>query len=426
MDSIFRYLVLANGFILFQYLFYKIFLARETRLHWNRGFILGGLLLAMIAPLVPQEWMVFLGLPILTLPSIAIGPQGMGIPILLDEVVISSSQGPGSGWPRIVAVIYVLGVSFMLASLVYGWFRLLRWRNRYPAQRVDGHKITVLQERIQVFSFMNRIYFPQPFDSDDRYTRLVLQHESVHIRQWHTLDLFVVELIRILFFFNPFIHLIKKEMQLTHEYLADRVNGGDDCYTYTLTLFTSQFKVPHLSLIHPFTNKSFLQRRFTMLSKNYQNSKSIWRYFLIVPLIAGFILAASCTQNEGPLGVTDKLEQAPKLKSGPAEASEVFYIVEEMPQFKGGGLDDFRNWVQLNIKYPAIAMENGISGTVYVQFEVNSQGRVENVKIVRGVDPALDNEVMRVLAKAPAWTSGKQRGIAVSVAMSIPVKFLLQ
>lgn len=106
--------------------------------------------------------------------------------------------------------------------------------------------------------------------------------------------------------------------------------------------------------------------------------------------------------------------------------AEVFFIVEDMPTFRGGSLENFRNYIQEAIEYPPIAMENGISGTVYVNFVVNIKGEITSIKIVRGVDPSLDNEVIRALKGAPKWSPGKQRGKPVAVSMAIPVKFILQ
>lgn len=106
--------------------------------------------------------------------------------------------------------------------------------------------------------------------------------------------------------------------------------------------------------------------------------------------------------------------------------AEVFFIVEDMPTFKGGSLENFRDYIQDAIDYPPIAMENGISGTVYVNFVVNKKGEITSIKIVRGVDPSLDNEVIRALKGAPKWSPGKQRGKPVAVSMAIPVKFILQ
>ena len=108
------------------------------------------------------------------------------------------------------------------------------------------------------------------------------------------------------------------------------------------------------------------------------------------------------------------------------DEAEVFFIVEDMPKFQGGSLENFRNYIQESIDYPPIAMENGISGTVYVTFVVNKQGQITAIRIVRGVDPSLDNEVLRALKAAPKWSPGQQRGKPVNVSMAIPVKFILQ
>jgi len=108
------------------------------------------------------------------------------------------------------------------------------------------------------------------------------------------------------------------------------------------------------------------------------------------------------------------------------EEAEIFYIVEDMPSFKGEGLNGFRNWVMKNLQYPEIAAENGISGTVYVQFVVEPTGLVNKVTIMRSVDPSLDKEAIRVVKTSPKWTPGKQRGKPVRVAFTFPIKFVLQ
>lgn len=104
---------------------------------------------------------------------------------------------------------------------------------------------------------------------------------------------------------------------------------------------------------------------------------------------------------------------------------EVFYIVEEMPRFDGKDRAEFRKYISENLKYPEIAIENGISGTVYIQFTVNRYGQVVDVVVVRSVDPSLDHEAIRVIQSSPKWTPGKQRGKAVSVSFTFPIHFIL-
>ena len=107
------------------------------------------------------------------------------------------------------------------------------------------------------------------------------------------------------------------------------------------------------------------------------------------------------------------------------EESEVFIIVEDMPEFPGGELA-LRKWIGSNIKYPVIAAENGIQGKVYVTFVVDKDGSISNARIARGVDPSLDQEALRVVNQLPKWKPGKQRGKPVRVSYTVPINFQLQ
>ena len=107
------------------------------------------------------------------------------------------------------------------------------------------------------------------------------------------------------------------------------------------------------------------------------------------------------------------------------EEQKPFMIVEDMPRFKGGGIDKFRNYVQKSAEYPTVAQENGIEGTVYIRFIVDKDGSISGLQIVRGVDPSLNNEAEHVIAQAPEWEPGKQRGQPVRVQFTIPVAFNL-
>ena len=120
------------------------------------------------------------------------------------------------------------------------------------------------------------------------------------------------------------------------------------------------------------------------------------------------------------------IDYVPFTEEEEAAEEEVFFIVEDMPKFKGGSLEDFRKWTFENLRYPEIAAENGISGRVFVQFAVNTKGEICDVVVVRGVDPALDKEAIRVVKSSPQWTPGKQRGRPVKVQFTFPIVFVLQ
>lgn len=103
-----------------------------------------------------------------------------------------------------------------------------------------------------------------------------------------------------------------------------------------------------------------------------------------------------------------------------------FQLVEEKPSFQGGDPNAFSKWVQSRLVYPEIAKENGVQGRVTIQFTVEKDGSVTNVKVLRGVDPSLDKEAVRVVQSSPKWTPGKQRDRTVKVTYTFPVMFQLR
>ena len=108
------------------------------------------------------------------------------------------------------------------------------------------------------------------------------------------------------------------------------------------------------------------------------------------------------------------------------EEQTIFEVVEQMPEFPNGGLAGLMQYLSKNIKYPTIAQENGTQGRVTVQFVVNKDGSIVDAKVLRGVDPYLDKEAVRVIMGMPKWKPGMQRGKPVRVKYTVPVMFRLQ
>ena len=103
-----------------------------------------------------------------------------------------------------------------------------------------------------------------------------------------------------------------------------------------------------------------------------------------------------------------------------------FQLVEKKPTFMGGDANTFSQWVNGKLVYPEIAKENGVQGRVVLQFTVNADGSVSNVKVLRGVDASLDKEAVRVVSSSPKWEPGRQRDRAVKVTYTFPVIFQLR
>ena len=108
------------------------------------------------------------------------------------------------------------------------------------------------------------------------------------------------------------------------------------------------------------------------------------------------------------------------------EDDQPFLIAETMPSFQGGDLNTFRNWVQQNVKFPQIALENGIQGRVVLSFVIEKDGRLTNIQVLQTPDRSLSEEAVRVLSKSPKWSPGKQRNQVVRVKYTLPVDFRVQ
>ena len=102
--------------------------------------------------------------------------------------------------------------------------------------------------------------------------------------------------------------------------------------------------------------------------------------------------------------------------------SDVFFIVDEMPKFQDGEWDEFRNYLAMNIHFSDSALEEGLCGTIYFSFVIDEQGNLGDIEVIRSCSPAIEAEIRRVLKSSPPWTPGKQRGKAVKVKFTFPLR----
>jgi protein TonB len=137
--------------------------------------------------------------------------------------------------------------------------------------------------------------------------------------------------------------------------------------------------------------------------------------------------------DESNIASTEETGEAVEVKYTPMEVEEenveedkIFEIVEKAPEFPQGGMAGLMQYLSKNIRYPAIAQENGVQGRVTVQFVVNRDGSIVDAVVVKGIDPYLDKEALRVISTMPKWKPGEQRGKPVRVKFTVPVMFRLQ
>jgi len=160
----------------------------------------------------------------------------------------------------------------------------------------------------------------------------------------------------------------------------------------------------------------------------HKSKNSIVLWLAAIAVIVIVIAIVMTKNNPAPNSANEvrKTEVANEAKPAIVDEEQVFIIVDDQASFQGGSVDTFRDWVTTNLKYPTIAIENGIQGKVYVQYAVNSKGNVVDIKVVKGVDPSLDKEAVRVIQSSPKWKPAKYKGMKVKQQFTIPIAFILK
>lgn len=411
------YLLKANVGIALFYAFYKLFCQRDTFFQWRRFALLSFLGISFIYPLLNiQDWVkeqpAMYELADYYATWMATEEITATTPVVIDAPQLPSLLTIG-------IYLYYIGVIIMSFRFITQLCSVFRMRWKGTRSMIDGQRIISIPTEADPFSFFGWIFLYLPGLKDES-RQEILKHEQTHARQWHSMDVILCELINIVCWFNPFAWLIKTEIRLNLEYLADNkvAETTSDCKLYQYHLLNLVNKNVQTGLCNNF-NVSHLKRRIIMMNKKRTHTTGRIKYALFVPLAAALLIASniSCISSEKQEEISEKQESR-------AAEGEVFQVVEEMPEFPGG-MGECMKWLGQNIKYPADAKEKGVQGRVIVQFVVEKDGTIVNAKVVRGVDPDLDAEALRVVNQSPKWKPGKQKGEAVRVKYTLPIMFKL-
>ena len=398
MNNISTYLLQSGTSLLVLYGFYYFFLRKETCFTCLRTYLLFSLLFSMVIPFVPNLIAVQKFIPdffSFTLEGVTIVPGN----------VLSANGHHNSFW-QILIWVYISGIIFGLLRLSVQLWHIVVLVQKTGIRREQGVKVVYTGKPYANFSFFNIVFLNNNFN-DGEETQQIINHEKVHILQKHYLDLVFIELLTILFWFNPVLWFYKHSIKTVHEYLADEgvLAKGYQKESYQKLLLNQTFGIQLYALTNNL-NKSIIKRRFTMMSKQKRKSLTILKTMLAVPLMLLIVFVVSCN--------TEIKEDPPKILS----------VVDEMPTFPGG--DQARiDFLGENIRYPELAKREGVQGHVFVTFVVEEDGNLSNVKILRGIGGGCDEETVRVIESMPKWKPGKQQGKAVRVQFNMPILFKL-
>ena len=473
MGILFVYILKSSFCLAVFYLFYRLLLSRETFHRFNRIALLGILLLSCLLPFVEvsvrrpvemyqtmmtwEQWLLLTDLA---------GTETHAVQV--QENVVTWIQG--------LLLVYLFGILFFMLRNIYSLFGLWVLLKSGRREKVSDYVVTVVKavlivhERdISPFSWMRYIVISQKDLHENG--REILTHELAHIRNRHSWDLFAADICIFFQWFNPAAWLLKQELQNIHEYEADEtvINEGVDARQYQLLLIKKAVGTRFYSMANSF-NHSKLKKRITMMLKEKSSPWARLKYLYVLPVAAIAVTAfarpevSETVEEISAVKVNDltaivetkvaessgqllPVQSVPKdsvnrkskvavqqmdelvvvgyaSKDSVKDREPVFNVVEQMPSFPGG-MEALMQYLAKNMRYPVEAQKNKVQGRVVVGFIVSKDGDIKKAHILRGVDPELDAEAIRVIESMPRWMPGMQRGKAVAVSYTLPVMFRL-
>ena len=394
------------------YAFFLLVMRRTTFFRLNRILLLVGTVACFLLPL--------LRLRSVEVPFLMVG----SLTEAASEPVLTAGPSAASPFPYL-ELLYILGFLAVLGWTAVAMVRMYRTIRKGAATRLEGGIRLVLTEAdIPSFSWGRTIVMSR---KDSEANPVIRLHEEAHIRKAHTLDILLFTAVTLVHWFNPLVWITLSELKLLHEYEADDavLNHGIDATQYQLLLVRKAVGDKRFTLANGFQHAKLKNRIDMML----QAPSSGWKrlsWLAILPFLAGTMFLCNPVRAKV---VSADLPETVLSETAPAALPDTtkglpYSQVEVKPTFQGGDAGTaFPKWVYENLQYPQSAKDAEVQGRVVAQFVVGTDGKVGGVKVLRGVHPDLDAEVVRVVSASPDWTPGYVKGEPVKVTYMFPVVF---
>jgi hypothetical protein len=540
MEPIFNFLLKASSGIVLFYLLYWFFLRKETFYLANRWFLIVSLIISVIIPVFPVHYQVIAGPGNNAEHVMALGDTFKNT-ITPDNIPVSDSGFPGN--QRTFVLLYFAGILFFMARLLSQTAILLYFIIKYKIRNIDGFRIIENRKYQVPFSFLDMIFInPDIHKQDD--LPAILAHEKVHIRERHWIDLFITELLTVIFWFNPFIWFFERSVKQNHEYLADKgvLTMGLQAGRYQAILVNQLMGMQVFGITNSL-NFALGSTRFKMMTKMKSQKINRLKLALILPVMAilmysfsvpkyeqtntqsseiletttqpltikGVVKTAqnneplpgtsivlkgktigtvsdmdgnftltdpepkidektgalcsevvfsfvgletlvikasaekdnpnatiNCRMKETTVGAYHKYDkdkvskpsvilpdkedvaQPAKREKDSNSKEEVFYAVEEMPQYPGGS-DAFYQFI--NEMQAKLINAKEIKGKAYIGFTIDKNGKATNINIKKADNELVGISALSIIKQMQDWKPGKQQGKPVPVMFVVGIEF---
>ena len=433
-------------------LFYFI-LRKETFHRFNRCCLLFILLTSLVLPLVHistshptavNQAVIASTTYVTTLPTIVVTPE---------------TKAPLLTWNDVLAGIYWIGLCMMLLYLalqIIQTYLLIKGGLRHTDK--FGNTVILKDDVKSPFSIFH--YIVMSVEDYEKHRQNILTHEQEHIRMCHSYDLLLLEVVKVLQWFNPFVWFLENDLKALHEYQADEavISQGIDAKQYQQLLVVKAVG----NRLQPFANnlrRGSLKKRIIMMYQKKSNRWMMLKALFVLPVTCFAIYAfatpeasvlppqvkktVATQQKKATLTPQKKATPTPQKKTATTSQQKVttvvgkgipsgeikpddhiYDVVEVNAQFPGGE-DAMYKWLADHVKYPKEAIENNIQGRVMVNFTVEKDGEITDIKVMRSPDPLLTEEAERLVKAMPKWKPAKNKGEIVRSTFNLPVNFRL-
>lgn len=404
MEDILLHLLKSHLLLALFYVVYRFLLARQVWFQMNRIILLVMPILALLIPFF--QFSVannpFNPMEVIELTAVQLPPF---------ELNASAGEAAPMSWLTISGWLYLFVSGFLMILMAYRLAKILS----LPGIRTKGYSVTAIDG--SSFSFFHKIFLNKSLDPETR--EMVIRHEQIHARQWHSADAVFYEIASAALWCNPMVWLMKKELRDTHEFIADReMKTYYPQRDYLNALLNATFSTRSIQFLPMFNHSQTLIKRVTMMNIKKIKIQRL-RYLVALPLVAVIAFTFACTDKDEQLSPAEQASELLEVKEEPMT------IVDQMPEFPGGQEALF-SYLSESITYPEAAKTDSISGVVYISFVIEKDGAVDEVQVRRGIGGGCDEEARRVVSEMPAWIPGSNRGEKVRVLYNLPIRFQLK
>ncbi|ARV06462.1 BlaR1 peptidase M56 [Polaribacter sp. SA4-10] len=464
--------------ILFQMFFlaiYDLFLSKESFFTKNRWYLISTPILSFILPFikiptfqkaVPEEFIIYL-------PEIVLSPEKV-----IQETNLYQSI-------NYAAILFWLGVGLFFMLFLIKLYKIATLIRKYEVVKKADHTLVIIPNHTKAFSFFNFIFLGKEIPISQQ--AQIIEHELVHSKQKHSLDLLFFEFLKIMMWFNPMIFMYQKRIALLHEYISDEVAAKSETKEiYINNLLSNFFQVENIAFVNQFYKQTFIKKRIIMMKKTQSKKMNQLKYLVLIPVLASMLFYTSCASKQIKQKVStlekslseekirneihikeivavnkllndsisklnkeiELIENMDKFKMKKlnellanrvkerinSDGSVSIMSIDKAPTFPGcktGDKDCFSKMVQkhfgenFNSDLPnTLGLDSGRK-RVFVGFSIDKEGNVVDVK-ARAPHLKIKNEVIKVMNTLPKMIPGEDKGEKVKVKYSIPFTLMIK